>query len=89
MAVQDGVRDPHDALQPSQSLLIDFVSAHQIRVIAKIAQEPIEFPQSPRRAIKLARKRMRPMFFGLEDRKSDGEEWPLGMPVVKGSIDAN
>ena len=89
MAVEDCVRDPYDSLEAQQSFIIDFVAAHQIRVVAKIPQEPVEFPQSSRSTIKPARNGVSLMLLWFEDSEPDDEKWPLGMPAVKRPVDAD
>ncbi len=46
MTVQDGVRDANNTLQPNERFLVEFISTQQIGVIAEIAQEPAQAPQS-------------------------------------------
>src|ERR1700688_4079179 len=87
MAVQYRAGDADDSPQSQQSFLIDFVSAHQIRVIAEIPQKPVKFPQSPRGAIKPTGEIL--MLFRFENSEPDDEEWSLGMPAVKGSVDSD
>jgi hypothetical protein len=45
-AIYDGVADLDDAAQTEQTFLIDFIAADEFGVIAEVAQEPIELPQS-------------------------------------------
>jgi hypothetical protein len=89
MAVQYRAGDADDSPQSQQSFLIDFVSAHQIRVIAEIPQKPVELPQSPRGAIKPARDRMSLVLLWFEDSEPDDEKCPLRMLAVIGPVDAD
>ena len=49
--VIDSVGNPHNSSQADQRLFIDFVSAHQIGVVAEITKEPAEFPKCFGRAV--------------------------------------
>src|ERR1700680_859588 len=89
MAVQYRVGDPHDSPETQQSFLIDFISAHQIGVIAEIPQKPVKFPESPWGAIKPTGERMTLVLFWFENNEPDDKKWPLRMPAVKCPVDAD
>ena len=81
--------DPHDSPQAQQGFLIDFVSAHQVGVVAEIPQEPAEFPKSLRSAVEPTGEGTTLMFFWFENSEPQDEERPLRMPAVEGPIDAD
>src|ERR1700730_17575499 len=80
---------PHDSSQAEQRLFVDFVSAHQIAVVAEIAKEAPEFPKCLRCAIESSREWTILMFSWLDDDKPQNVERPLRMPAVEGPIDAD
>src|SRR5271167_1016703 len=45
-AVNDGVTDLHHTSESDQLCFIDFIAPQQFDVVAKVAQEPVELPQS-------------------------------------------
>ena len=78
-----------DTCQAKESLFIDFVTPKQVRVIAEIAQEPVQFPEGFLGAIEPARNLAGGKLLRLEDRETEGEEGFLGMPTVVGAVDSN
>ena len=75
--------------RPSKRLFIDFVSAHQIGVIAEIAQEPAELPEGLGSAVEPAGEGMALVFFGFENDEPQDVERSLRMPAIEGPIDAD
>ena len=73
-AVQGGVGDPHDSAQAAQGLLINFVPAEQVGVIAKIPEEPAELPQGFGCAVEPTGEGTALMFAWFEDSKRKSEE---------------
>src|ERR1700733_4691835 len=88
-AVQDRSRGPEDSSQAHHGLFVDFVSAHQVGVVAEIAQEPAQFPQGPWGAVEPAGDRMALVLFRFENSEPQNVERSLRMPAIEGSIDAN
>lgn len=78
MAVQHGVRNANNTLQPKKSFLVEFVATEQIGVIAKISEEPTEPPERFGCAIDPAGECMALMFFGFENRQSHEIEGLVG-----------
>src|ERR1700680_4617079 len=77
-AVQGGTGNPDDSSKAHQCLFINFVSAHEIGVIAKIPQEPPEFPKCLGSAIEAPVEGMALMFSWFEDGEPQNVERPLG-----------
>src|ERR1700730_19228221 len=88
-AVQGGVGNPHDSSQAEQRLLIDFISAHQIGVIAEIPQEPAEFPKRFGSAVETTGQRTALTLSWFENSEPQNIERSLRMPAVEGPIDAD
>jgi hypothetical protein len=68
---------------------IDFVSAHQVGVVAEIPQEPAELPKCFGGAVKTTVKRTTLIFTRFKDTELQNVKWSLRMPPVESSIDAN
>src|SRR6266478_278171 len=66
-AIQGGAGNPHDSPQAEQRFFVDFISAHQIGVVAKVPQEPAEFPKRFGSAVEAAVEGMALMFFWFEN----------------------
>ena len=81
--------NPHDSSQAEECLFIDFVSAHQIGVIAKVPQEPAEFPERFGSAVETTVEGTALMFSRFEDGEPQNVERPLRMPAVEDPIDAD
>src|ERR1700676_2928229 len=88
-AVQGGVGDPHDTAQAEQRLFIDFISAHQIGVVAEIPQEPAELPKCFGGAVETTSERTALMLSWFKDSESQNVERPLRMPAVEGPIETD
>src|SRR6266576_5669530 len=88
-AVQGRVGNAHDTSQAEQSLFIDFVSAHQVRVVTEIPQEPAEFPKRFGGAVETSSKRTILMFTWFKNYEPQNVKRTLRMPAVEGSIDAD
>src|SRR6267154_2116496 len=88
-AVQGGVGNPHDSSQAEQSLFIDFVPAHQVGVVAEIAEEPAEFPKCFGGAVETSSERTILMFTWFKDYEPQNVKRPLRMPAVEGPLDTN
>src|SRR3984893_8640146 len=88
-AVQGRVGDPYDTSQAEQRLFIDFVSAHQIGVIAEIPQEPAEFPKRFGGAVETTVEWTALMFSWFKNGEPQNVERALRMPAVEGPIDTD
>src|SRR5450759_2986600 len=88
-AVQGGAGNPHDSPKAHQRLFIDFVTSHQIGVVAKVPQEPAEFPQCFGSAVETTVEGTALMFSWFENGKLQNIERPLRMPAVEDPIDAD
>src|SRR5467141_1872691 len=88
-AVQSRVGNPHDTSQAEQSLFIDFISPHQVRVVTEIPQEPAEFPKRFGGAVETPSERTILMVAWFKDYEPQNVKRPLRMPAVEGSIDTN
>jgi hypothetical protein len=53
-AVDDDMADLHHAGEANQLRFIDFIAVQQFDIVTKVAQEPIELPESFRIAIEAA-----------------------------------
>src|ERR1017187_5566111 len=82
-AVQGGAGNPHDSSKADERLFVNFVSAHQIGVVAKVPQEPAEFPQSFGSAVEATVEGTALMFSWFENGEPQNVERPLGMPAVE------
>src|SRR6202521_5492847 len=88
-AVQRGAGNPHDSSQADKRLFVNFISAHQIRVVAKVPQEPAELPECFGSAVEATVEGTALMFRWFENDKPQNIERPLGMPAVEDPIDAD
>src|ERR1035437_4207015 len=88
-AIQGRVGNPHDSSQTEQRLFIDFVSAHQIGVVAEITKKPPKFPKCFGGAVETTVKGTALMFSWLEDSEPQNVERSLRMPAVEGPIDTD
>jgi hypothetical protein len=78
-----------DANQTQKRPLVDLVATKQIVVVAKVAQKPIQLPESLRVAIQAAGDQAVKVFLGFDDLEAQGKKRFLRMPTVTGAIDAN
>src|SRR5271157_2743507 len=83
-AIACGARGLEDSPKANQRFLIDFVSKEQVMFIAEIPQEPIQFPQSLRRAIEPTGEGLARQFHGLHDRELEAKERFLAVPTIGG-----
>jgi hypothetical protein len=88
-AVQGDMGSSNDSAKIPQSFYIHFVSAEQIRIVAKISEKPIEFPERPFGAVQPTGERSRCKGLGLQDNESDRNEWFLRFPAVRGPVNTN
>jgi hypothetical protein len=89
MTVQYGVRDTNNALQTEQSFFVDFISAQQISVVAKISQEPAQPPERFGRAVDSPREGMVAMLVRFEDQESQEIEGSGWVPPIHGAFHTN
>jgi hypothetical protein len=81
--VQGGVGNPDDSPQAEKCLLIDFIAAQQLLVIAKVSQEPAEPPDSLGSAVEAPIEGSALLPYGFENDKAQSVEGSLGMPAVE------
>ena len=82
-AVQGGAGNPHDSSKADERLFVNFISAHQIGVVAKVPKEPAEFPQCFGSAIESTVEGAALMFSWFENDEPQNVERPLGVPAVE------
>jgi hypothetical protein len=66
-AVERGSGNPHDSTKADECLFINFVSAQEVRVVAKVPQEPTEFPERFGSAVEATVEGVALMFSWFED----------------------
>jgi hypothetical protein len=88
-AVQAYTSGSYHARQTQKRPLIDLIATEQIAVVAKLAEKPIQFPESLRIAIQAAGDQTVEVSFGFDDLEPKSKERFLRMPAVTGAIDAN
>ncbi len=81
--------NPYDSLQADESLFIHFVTAHEVLVIAEVAEEPAEFPKGLGGAIEATSQETALLFAGLENGEAQDVEGSLRMSTVEDTIDAD
>src|ERR1019366_3816631 len=86
-AIQGRVGNPHDSSQAEQRLFIDFVSVHQIGVVAEISKKPPKFPKCFGGAVKTTVESPALMFSWFENGEARNIERSLRMPSIEGTID--
>jgi hypothetical protein len=72
--VQGHASGPDDARQTQKRPLIDLIATQQVVVVAKLAEEPIQLPESLRVAIQAAGDQTVEVFSGFDDLEPKGEE---------------
>src|SRR5579864_2576426 len=70
-------------------MYIELIASQQLRVIAKVAQEPAQLPQSLLGAVDPPRKQATSELLGFEHSELDGVEGLLDMPEVLGAVDVD
>src|ERR1700686_1912873 len=88
-SVQGGAGNPHDSSKAHQRLFVNFVSAQEIGVVAKVSQEPAEFPECFGSAVEATVEGTALIFSWFKNDEPQNVEWPLGMPAVEDPIDAD
>ena len=88
-SVQSYIRGPDDPAEIGERFFIDLVILEELRVVAKIAKEPVEFLESSFGAVQPPGEELGFEGFGLQYRKSDLHKGLLWMPAVASSIYAN
>jgi hypothetical protein len=76
-------------LKTKKSLFIDFISAHEIRVVAKVPQEPTKFPQRFGSAVETPVEGTVLMFSWFENGEPQNIEGTFGMPAIEDAIDTD
>src|SRR6202140_262013 len=88
-SVQGGAGNPHDSSKAHQRLFVNFVSAQEIGVVAKVPQEPAEFPECFGSAVEATVEGTALMFSWFEDGEPQYIDRSLGMPAVEHPVDAD
>src|SRR4029077_14579805 len=88
-AIQGGAGNSHDSSKADEDLFVHFVSTHQIGVVAKVPQEPAEFPECLGSAVQTAVEGTALMFSWFENGEPQNVERPLRMPTVEHPIHAD
>src|SRR6516164_2806732 len=83
-AAETGSAGADDTAEMEQRFFIDLITAQEFGVIAKVAQEPVQAPESTFTAVDTAGKGPLEVGFGLEDAETHDQEGLLGMPAVCG-----
>jgi hypothetical protein len=88
-SVQSCIRGPDDPAKFRERFFIDLVILEELRVVAKISQKPVEFPESSFRAVQPTGEEPGFKRFGFQNCKADLYEGLLRMPSVASPIHAN
>src|SRR5512135_3534026 len=88
-AVQGGAGNPHDSAKTDERLFVHFISAHQIGVVAKVPQEPAEFPERFGSAVEATVEGAALVLSWFENDEPQNVERSFGMPAVEDPIDAD
>src|SRR5208337_2349672 len=89
MPVEVGKTRSNDTPKIHERLFIDLVSGEQLCVVAKVVEEPTEFPKGALGAVKAPGEGKSFMRGGLQDAKAKGEEGLLGMPAIGSPLNTN
>jgi hypothetical protein len=89
MPVEAGKTGSNNTPKIQERLLIDLVPGKQFCVIAKVMEEPAEFPKCAISAVEAPGERKCFMGDRLEDAEAQGEEGFLRMPAIGGPLDSN
>jgi len=88
-AIQGDVRGPNDSPKVQERLIIYFIAAEEVGVVAKISEEPVELPEGSFGAVQPSREGSCCKLFRLENDKANGQKWFLGVPAIRSGIDSN
>ena len=88
-AVQNGVADLDHPAESDEILVVDFVVAKQVSVVAEVAQEPSELPKRFGRAIDAAGKGFAFELLRLKDSETEEVKGLLRVPAILGSLHAD
>jgi len=87
MSVEAGKTGSDDTAKIQERLFIDLISGKELCVVAKVVEEPTEFPERPLGAVEATGEGKCFMGGGLQDAKAQGKEGLLGMPAIGGPLD--
>jgi hypothetical protein len=89
MAVYAGESCPNDSAQIQKSFFVNLIATEQIWVVAKVTEEPIEFPKRAFGAVNPTGKRSRGNGSWLQNGKLQRQERLLRLPTIGGSLDSH
>ena len=72
-----------------EGLFIDAVILEKLRIVTKVAEQPVEFPERSLRAVQPTREGPSLEGLRLENRELEFYEWLLRMPPVAGAVHAD
>jgi hypothetical protein len=87
MPVEAGKTGPDDTPKVQECFFIHLVSGEQFGIVAKVVEEPTEFPKSAFSAVEAPGEGKCFMGGGLQDGEAQGKEGLLGMPAIGGPFD--
>src|SRR6516165_3872654 len=83
-APETGSAGADDTAKLKQRSFIDLVAAQEFGIVAKVAQEPVQAPESAFTAVDTAGKRLVQVSFWLQNPEAHGQKRLLGMLAVSG-----
>jgi hypothetical protein len=89
MPVEASETGSDDTAKVQERLFIDLISGKQFGVVAKVVEEPTEFPESAFGAVEAPREGKCFMGGGLKDAEAQSKEGLLGMPAIGGPFNPN
>src|SRR5260370_16917070 len=89
VCLQSCIRGPDGPAKFRESFFIDLVILEELRVVAKITEKPVEFPEGSFGAVQSSGEESGFERFGFQNHKSDLYEWFLRMPPVVSPIHTN
>ena len=89
MPVEAGKTGADDTPKIQERLFIDLISSKELGVVAKVVEEPTEFPKGALGAVEPPGEGKCFMGGGLQDAEAQGKEGLLRMPSIGGSFDPN
>jgi hypothetical protein len=89
MSIETGKASSDDTPKIQECLFIDLVPGEKFGVVAKVVEEPTEFPKGTVGAVKASREGKCFMRGWFQDGEAQCEEGLLGMPAIGSSFDPN
>jgi hypothetical protein len=78
-----------DTAEMEQGFFIHLIAAKEFGVITKVAQEPVQAPESTLAAVDATGKRLIQVGFWLQDAEAHSQKGFLGMPAVSSEFNAH